>query len=97
MKKLSKCMLIACLSFFVLFITVGYATTTSSLNIVGVADSTPPEKLYVTTTQLPGTSSGGEVDNLYHVMATNVNSTVILPSERATFASAVPTSTLLKP
>lgn len=89
MKKLSKCLLIACLSFFVLFITVGYATTTSSLNVFGLADSTPPEKLYVATTQLTGTSSGGEVDNLYHVMPTNVNSTVILPSRDSTVSYLV--------
>ena len=84
MKKLNKCLLTVCLSFFVLFIAVGYAATSSTLNIFGSANSTPPEKLFITQTQLSGASSGAAVNNLYHVSPTNVNSSVSLPLRDST-------------
>lgn len=83
MKKLQKCLICVCLSFFALFISVGYAITTSTLTVTGESEAVPPNELYITEVTLTS-SSGGEIDNLYYVHPTNVNSTVTLSSKSST-------------
>ncbi|MBQ7333193.1 MAG: hypothetical protein IJW38_02465, partial [Clostridia bacterium] len=84
MKKLQKCLICVCLSFFALFISVGYAITTATLTVSGETEAIPPNELYITTTQITGSYANGNADNLYHVHPTNVNSTVTLPSASST-------------
>lgn len=83
MRKLQKCLLCVCLSFFALFISVGYAITTTTLTVTGESEAVPPNELYITEVTLTS-SSGGEIDNLYYVHPTNVNSTVTLSSKSST-------------
>ncbi len=81
MKKLQKCLICACLSFFAFFISVGYALTTATLTVTGDLNATPPNELYITSTNTVSTSSGAKIDNLYYIHPTNVNSTVTLSSK----------------
>ncbi len=79
MKTWTKVLLGVALSLLCLFTTIGYADLTTDLTVVGEAEATPPEALYITAIVPQSASSGASV-TINYFTNTVVNSRVNLGS-----------------
>lgn len=83
MKTRIKVFCCIALSFMVLFSCVGYATLTTGLTINGAANVTPPEGLYIISTQVHGENNGESLEAAHLPYTTTVDSTVKIQSQQS--------------
>ena len=83
MSKLTKGLVCTVLSFFVLFTAIGYAETTANLHVFGEVEATPPNELFITSSQTTETLNGATVKDLYNIHPTSVNQKITLPGKSA--------------